>query len=359
MKINDFIFRFKSNGFINNAGICRVRIFTNSASEVYTVLSELDENPSTSVTNAVELLVAQLISQQKIPANAKIIEHYPRSIGFADSFDFVSFDQSGRPSWSSVSFTSVLKKLECPAEEFDDYKKDQRVQREIKDALYGIPKIEKFEYTEPFEITERRLEIMRNQHSAEDIRNFLNTYPPEHKLSEFLKQDMSLLAECYAYPSEEYVCFAEFPVGEGRADFALFTGRSRMSVYIIEIKGAGDSLCRHNHYHEFRSSIQEGRGQLIQRAAWCNQNYEKFRLFTHNVLKEVKNGRKPYRAFTGPKYNLQVDPDKDIKLHYVLIAGRTGDELFDSHKRHNEDSAMHFDIQTETWDSWLNKLTRK
>ena len=73
MKINDFIFRFKSNGFINNSGICRVRIFTNSASEVYTVLSELDENPSTSVTNAVELLVAQLISQQKIPANAKII----------------------------------------------------------------------------------------------------------------------------------------------------------------------------------------------------------------------------------------------------------------------------------------------
>ena len=77
MKINDFIFRFRSNGIISNAGICRVRTFLNAACEVYVVLSELNENPSTSVTNAVELLVSELIRQQKIPVQAKILEHYP------------------------------------------------------------------------------------------------------------------------------------------------------------------------------------------------------------------------------------------------------------------------------------------
>lgn len=359
MKLNDFIFRFKNNGLVCNAGIYRVRTFVNTAAEVYVVITELDENTSISVTNAVEVLVAELIKQQKIPVQANIIEHYPKSIGFSQSFDYVTFNQNGQPFWHSISFHHLLTRLECQKEEFDDYKKDKRVQKEIQDALNGIPKIEKFEYIEPFEITERRLAIMGNQHTKDELTSLLETYPSESELSIFLKQDMSLLAECYAYPSEEYICFAEFPVGERRADFALFTGRSRMSIYLFEIKGAQGKLCRQNHYHEFRAKIQEGRGQLIQSAAWCSQNYGKFRSFVHNVLKEVKNGRYPYRAFLGPKYRLEVDPNKDIKLNYILIAGRTNNELPDSHKRHTEDSMANLDIQTETWDSWMNKLTRE
>lgn len=358
LKINDFIFRFRGNGVISNAGICRVRTFLNAACEVYVVLSELNENPSTSVTNAVELLVSELIHQQKIPAQAKILEHYPKCTWFAERFDLVTFDQHNQPSWRSVSFAFVKKALECSDAEFDDYQKDKRVQKEIQNALNGIPKIEKFEYVEPFEITERRLAILQDQHSIEDVKKLLDTYPSERELSTFIKQDMSLLAECYACPSEEYIGFAEFPVGNGRVDFALFTGRSRMNVYLIELKGAQDNLCRQNHYHEFRSSIQEGRGQLIQRAMWCNQNYEKFRLFVHQVLKEVKNGRRPYHAFLGPKYRLEVDPNKDVRICYVLIGGRTGNDLSDSQKRHAEDLAVHPDMQTETWDSWVNKLTR-
>ena len=357
MKVNDFIFRFRA-GSLSRAGICRVRTFVNDRAKIYVVLSELDENPSMSVTNASELLVAQLTDQQKIPPQSAIIEHYPAGAAFAESFDLVTYD-AGRPSWSSVSFSSVIKDLGCSAQEFADYKQDPRVQKEIQDALNGIPKIEQYEYTEPFEITERRLAIVSNQHRMEEIKGLLDTNPSERELSEFLKQDLSLLAERYAYPKEEYVCFAEFPVGEGRVDFALFTGRSRMDVTLVEIKGAQDGLCRSNHYHEFRSSVQEGRGQLIQRAAWCNQNYEKFRRFVHQVLSEVKKGRRPYRAFLGPKYRLSVDPDKDIKLHYVLIAGRTGDDLPDSRKRHTEDSALNLDVQTETWDSWINQLTRE
>lgn len=238
MKLNDFIFRFTNNGLFKQAGICRVRTFCNSMFEIYVVLSELKENPSASVTNALEYIIQQLVEQQKIPMQAKIIEHYPKEIGFAESFDLIAVNEQERPVWSSISFTYVLKVLEPSADEFDDYQKDLRVQKEIQDSLNGIPRIEQYEYREPIEITERRLEIIKNQHEMASVREFLQTNPSESKLSEFIKQDMSLFAECLAFPSEEYICFSEFPVGEGRVDFALFTGRSRMDVYLIEIKGA-------------------------------------------------------------------------------------------------------------------------
>lgn len=359
MKINDFIFRFRTDALIHKAGICRVRTFLNSCGELFVLLTELDENPSTSVTNAVERIVQQLLTQEKIPSQSKIIEHYPPAFYSSDHFDLVSFDPKGCPSWQPLSFFTIQQMLEPSEKEFENYKQDPRIQKEIQNAIQGIPKIQTFEYHEPVEIIERRLQIKANQHSMEKIHRFLDTDPSETMWSSFLKQDMSLLAECYAYPSEEYVCFAEFPVGNGRADFALFTGRSRMEVYLFEIKGSLSSIRRQNHYHEFRAEIQEGRGQLIARSDYCKKNYEPFRLFCHDVLAEVKKGGLPYHAFLGPRYQLQVDPNKDIYLHYILIAGRTRDDLADSQKRHMEDSSSSLDIRTETWDSWVNKLTRR
>lgn len=360
MKINDFIFRFKSNGIISRAGICRVRTFINSTDgKIYVVLSELDENPSTSVTNAVEGIVFQLISAEKIPASAIIIEHYPiTKYSTGNSFDIVSFDDSGIAVWKPIGIKTAMHMLEAESEEFGDYRTDARVTKEIYDAVKGIPKLERFEYTEAPEISERRLEIEANQRSISEIENLLRTNPSEAAIAEFIKSDMSLIAEEFAYPTEEYICFTEFPVGEGRVDFVVFTGRSRMSVYLIEIKGAKKSLRRKNHYGALKAEIQEGHEQLLERASWCNGNYEKFRKFTHNVLAAVKKGKRPYGAFLGPRYQLNVDPEKDIHLMYVLIAGRTEDDLSDSKKRHLIETSSGIDLQTETWDSWLSKLTR-
>lgn len=68
MKISDFIYRYKTDGLFCKAGICRVRIFVNmSENTVYAVLSELDENASASVTDAIESIVAQLVLSEKIP----------------------------------------------------------------------------------------------------------------------------------------------------------------------------------------------------------------------------------------------------------------------------------------------------
>ena len=227
-----------------------------------------------------------MIYQSKIPFKSKIIEHYSSSsFYFSEKFDLVTFDSNMKPNWKSVSFKTISKILECSDEEFDNYRNNQRAKKEIKDAIFGVPKLQEFKYSENPDITERRLEIVLNQHNKDDIIRLLSYSPEENKLNKFLREDLSLIAECYANPSEEYICFAEFPVGEHRADFALFTGRSRMNVYLIEIKGAD----KENHYGEFKSSIQEGVGQLKKHSDWCNKNYETFRTFTYNVLEEVKN----------------------------------------------------------------------
>lgn len=279
----------------------------------------------------------------------------------------VEYTSAGTPQWKSITYSQILELLECTEDEFNDYRADQRVKQEICEALNGTPKIKRFEYIEPPEITERRLEIDKGKISKQAVKEMLDQYPPEREMSAFLKRDMSLLSECYANPEDEYICFSEFPIdkGEGKGkgkeivDFALFTGRSRMTVYLIEIKGAQNDLCRKNHYKDFRADVQEGRGQLIQRAAWIKNNYRECCNFVHKVLKSVKENGRPYNAFVGPQYKLLVDPNKDVIFKYVLIAGRTGDDLHDSHKRHITDCAMNGDFQTETWDSWYGKLTRE
>ncbi|SFP14356.1 protein of unknown function [Oscillibacter sp. PC13] len=358
MKINDFIFRFQVEACLSDAGICRVRLFVNQKAEVYAVLTELEENPSTSVTNAVELIWAQMLRAEKVPPQAAIIEHYSSRF-FPLTFDLVTLDKYGQhPSWKSLPRKTVETWLECGPEEFSA-KPDRRVQAEIQQALEGIPSIRTFHYTEPPEISERRLEIAAHQHSRAELQALLDTQPTERALAAFLKEDPSLLAERYAYPSDEYICFSEFPVGDtGRADFALFTGRSRMEVYLIECKDGRHTLRRANHYGAFRAAVQEGREQLVRRAAWAEAHYGEFRRFVHAVRQAVEAGQQPYGAFPGPRHRLQVDPEKDVELHLVFIGGRTSRDLEDSRARHREDGASRFQLSTETWDSWLGKLTR-
>lgn len=360
MKLTDFIFTFRHDcNTSSKTAICRVRLFINKQMEIYAVISDLDENPSISVTNAIELIHSQLLKENKIPPTSKIIDHSPKSLCFPESFDLVEYTSVGAPQWKSITYSYILELLECTENEFNDYWEDQRVKKEIYEALNGTPKIKRFEYIEPSEITERRLEIDKGKLNKQAVKAVLDLYPSEREISTFLKRDMSLLSECYANPKDEYICFSEFPIDSGRVDFALFTGRSRMTVSLIEIKGAQNDLCRKNHYKDFRAEVQEGRGQLIQRAAWIESNYKGYCNFVHEVLKSVKGNGRPYNAFVGPKYKLQVDPNKDVNFKYVLIAGRTGDDLQDSHKRHIEDWAINRDFQTETWDSWYGKLVRE
>lgn len=358
MKLHDFIFRFQSGGWLCREGICRVRLFLGKEGALYVVLTELDENPSTSVTNAVESIYAQLCAAKKIPPQSKIIEHYPPSRISPQTFDLVTLEGGGQPVWRSISRKTAEALLEADPAEFSG-EEDPRVTAEIHQALEGTAGIAVYRPMEPPEVTERRLEIAAGQHNRQELHALLDRQPTERELAAFLKEDPSLLAEQYAYPAEEYICFSELPVGDtDRVDAALFTGRSRMDVYLIELKDGRHPLRRRNHYGAFRAQVEEGRQQLLRRAAWVESHYDAFRRFVHQVRQEAEAGKRPYGAFPGPRLPLQVDPEKDIKLHLVLIGGRTTQALADSQARHREDQSSRFSLETETWDSWLNKLTR-
>ena len=72
----------------------------------------------------------------------------------------------------------------------------------------------------------------------QQLRGLIDNCAGERDLQRLIGSDLSLRGEMYAQPDEEYLAFAEFPIDDGRVDFALFSGRSRMDITLIEIKGA-------------------------------------------------------------------------------------------------------------------------
>jgi Domain of unknown function (DUF4263) len=94
-------------------------------------------------------------------------------------------------------------------------------------------------------------------------------------LQKVLKNDLSVFAKAFANPFDEYICFSEFPIGStGKVDFAVFTNRSIMHVYLIEIKGAEFNLINNitSKGAVFNSKILEGIDQIIKRHAFASEN---------------------------------------------------------------------------------------
>ena len=91
------IFKFKASSGVESA--CGLEIHENALRTVI-VLTELDDNPGISVTNAVER-IAELVCARFNKKNLKEktvkdctcvwVEHYPETSGGDESFDFVYF----------------------------------------------------------------------------------------------------------------------------------------------------------------------------------------------------------------------------------------------------------------------------
>lgn len=140
----------------------------------------------------------------------------------------------------------------------------------------------------------------------------------EQELAKLLKRDLSLLADAFAFPEEEYIVFAEFPIGTGRVDFAVFSGRSWMKVTLIEIKGADFPLVTQSGYCKLSSRSEVARSQLQQRQIVLLKQYELFRRQFHALRERVQQGERPYQALLGPAGRLEWDPNKEVE---VLLRG--------------------------------------
>jgi hypothetical protein len=181
----------------------------------------------------------------------------------------------------------------------------------------------------------------------------------EREMQAEIKKDLSIVAEVYASPKDEFIAFSEFPVGEGCVDFVIFTSRSRMKIILVEVKGA-----------DFTFSIKSGAvadginlaaQQVRERFYTIRSNYESFRRNAHLIRRSVEAGNQKYNSLPGPGLIggcLLVDPNKDIDVSGVVIGGRTRDDYLESKLKAQMGSNANPYISYESWDSWLHKLTR-
>lgn len=106
VKLYDGEFRYRGTWDAEPAGVCRVRLFHRGNETPVLVLSELPDNPSTSITNMAEVLVAEAVrhfcpERFEWAEPAIVLEHYPEErdkwgrLGRRATWDRVSFG-----SWS-------------------------------------------------------------------------------------------------------------------------------------------------------------------------------------------------------------------------------------------------------------------
>ncbi|MPQ60052.1 DUF4263 domain-containing protein [Duganella sp. FT27W] len=162
----------------------------------------------------------------------------------------------------------------------------------------------------------------------------------------------------YAQPADEYIGFSELPLDNGRVDFALFSGRSRLDITLIEIKGADFNLTSQSSYGNINAKFNEARQQIGARLGYIYRHYEEFRQHMHRIRQRAQNGDATHNAFLGPISKLEVDPNKDVNIQYVVIGGRTVDDELESRLRHEFEISFNPRIRLESWDSWSRKLRR-
>lgn len=178
----------------------------------------------------------------------------------------------------------------------------------------------------------------------------------ERAMQAVIQRDLSVIAEIYANPPREYIAFSQFPVDHGSVDCALFTSRSRMNVFLIELKGANFQFS--NADATFAADINAAAQQLDLRFGDIRRNYERFRRWTHEVRLSVLGGQQRYNSLVGPDRLSQVHDNKEIDVYGVVIGGRTRDDIVESRLKHDREWSSTHRIMFESWDSWLRKLTR-
>ena len=206
-------------------------------------------------------------------------------------------------------------------------------------------------------MVQRLFEIEKNQITKESLQTLVNSNSTESTLQKQVKKDLSILAEVYAAPQHEYICFSEFPIGKGFVDFVLFTGRSRMDVILIEVKGADFFLTNAGTYNKISSKVEIAIDQTRNRLRYIYENYMTFKQEMHEIRETVESGQTIYNSFKGCNKFLNVDSKKEIKIQSIIIAGRTRNDYEESKKRHDYEFNS-IRIMIESWNSWLRKLRR-
>jgi len=361
MKINDIIFRYSFPRNYKRDGICRVRTFVNSAFQPIVLITDLGlKNTSASITNSIEIIFASLVDRLIVPRESIFIEHYEPPFMGGHNFSIVTVKQSDEPVWEDIKLADLLNLLECSKSEITTLTIDNSV---LINEIYKLrtiidPHLDLPSQVESNYLT-RQFEIENNSISVTEISQIINNNSNEQQLLALLKRDLSILAEVYARPHDNYICFSEFPLNGGFVDFVLLTGTSWMDVFLIEIKGANFNILNQGFYQKFNYKIETAIGQIRDRLGYIHRNREEFRKSIHAIRERVLSGESIYNSFIGPNRTTLVDKNKDINIHNVIIGGRTIDDLKESRKRYDLEWSLSLPIKLESWDTFIRKLRRK
>ncbi len=357
MKTFDIVHSFHDGRSCVSSGLCRVRSFICGAGTVVLLTDLGNKNHGQSVTNAVELIIQSLVEQGLVFEPAVYIEHYERGDYKNETFDIVTLHP--KTTWSPLAREDALAILGCDKTELDDRSLlNKRIVQQVDSFRFIKNPFIDSRFGESNEVIARKLEISANMISKSRLQTTIQNHAGEQELQRLLKADLSVFGEVYAQPHDEYICFSEFPVADGFVDFALFTGRSRMDVILIEVKGADFNLLNSNHYKEFNHKIIEAAGQIRTRLGIVYRSLERFRIHVHQTRIRSEGGERIHNAFMGPYSRLQVDPNKDINIRTVVIGGRTQNDLEESGKRQDYESRFNPPIRIESWETWLRRLQR-
>lgn len=195
----------------------------------------------------------------------------------------------------------------------------------------------------------------------EELEELVETGAKEQELQSVLKKDLSLFAKAYAKPEDEYICFSELPVGNtGDCDFAVFTSRSFMKIYLIEVKGADFNLVNSptKKGATFNAKFLEGIDQVIRRKQYSESNTLSYRDEVHNIRATVESGTQVYNSLPCKKGKLEVDRTKPVDVVGVVIGGRHNPSLqhVEDEKRAAWQKSLGFPIELMSWDSFLKRI---
>ena len=357
MIISDLIFPFNLGVNHQRFGICRVRVFV-ARNQTYTVLTDLGElNIGPSVTNAVEHITSSLIGRGHIPTNTRVFEHYERSHSGLASYEEIINPFGQKISWERISEAELATLLEVDVLELTSATNaDLRLVRDIERLRHSLDPHRDFPFPESSKVIQRSLEIERQMLPRGVLESAIQADLGERELQQLIGKDLSLLGEIYAGLPDEYICFSEFPIGDGYVDFVVFTGRSRLDIFLIEVKGADFNLMNSDAYSGFNAKINQAADQIRKRYRVIYEALAKNRKQLHSLRERAEAGK--CEAFLGARTPLQVDPNKDINVYGVVIGGRMKNDLKESLKRHEYESHFTPHIKVESWDSWARKLQR-
>lgn len=176
----------------------------------------------------------------------------------------------------------------------------------------------------------------------------------ERAFQSLLKKNLHVLGNCFGNPNDEYIVFSEFPFGSGPCDFVVFSGRSRMSVVAIEVKGAEFSFSTEAGL--IAAEIGHAAKQVRDRFDHIDSNREGFRRWVHELRSRVETGEAKYNSVIGPQGLLLVDPLKDITWNGVVVGGHARVDAYESRERTKLEQNVSPHIRYESWDSLIKKL---